>query len=130
MENEKDPKPKTQPARRAGTALPRQRHRRPGKAPQLQTGNAAVNGVPALTTETLTPEVRDGTAPGAVQELFGPQEWDALLAGLDHEHAARAPSAVQPAADDLWERLSKARWLPKAHSVVKPQSRARARPSA
>lgn len=79
----------------------------------------------------LKPEVRDGTAmPGAVQELFGPQEWDALLAGLDHEHASRAPAAAHPAAEDLWERLSKARWLPKAASALKPDSRAAQRPSA
>jgi len=132
MENERNHKPKTQPARKAGAALPRQRHQRHGKAPQAQAKNAGVgSAIPAGEPEELKPEVRVGaTVPGAAQELFEPQEWDALLAGLDHEHASRVPSATHVAADDLWERLSKARWLPKAGRIVKPDSRAVQRPSA
>jgi hypothetical protein len=128
MENEKNLKPKPQPARKAGA---KQRHQRHGKAPHAR--NAGVRGeIPPVGQEPLKPELRAQAppVPRAAEELFEPQEWDALLAGLDHDHASRAPSAAHPAADDLWERLSKARWLPKASGLAQPESRAAQRPSA
>jgi len=125
-----------QPFRKAATGAPKPRQHRPGER------RAARHPAPAATArgnrpataagqELLKPDVRDGTAGvGGAHELFGPHEWDALLAGLDYESTGAAPRGPHPGADDLWERLAKARWLPKRANEVKPEGNSAQRPSA
>lgn len=137
MEEQKKVKP--QPGRKPGVAAQKQRHARPVRKPPAAADAGAASMKQALAMqkdvvanqEQLKPEVRAGAvAPSQAQELFAPQEWDALLGGLDHDtHHPPAPPA-HPAADDLWERLSKTRWLPKRPSEKRAEAPAVQRPSA
>jgi hypothetical protein len=56
------------------------------------------------------------TAQSDSEELFNPQEWEALLNSFENDAAAGSSTrATEPpvelSSDDLWERLSSTRWI-------------------
>ena len=60
--------------------------------------------------------VRTTSAESTSQELFDPQEWEALLNSFENdaavEQSARASEPpVELSSEDLWERLSSTRWI-------------------
>ena len=71
----------------------------------------------------------------AAQELFGPQEWDALLNSLENDAQTASPSPrsegeIELSSDDLWERLSSTRWLREPAADIDRASTITQRPSA
>jgi hypothetical protein len=70
----------------------------------------------------------------AAQELFGPQEWDALLNSFENEPQSAAPAQksegeIELSSDDLWERLSSTRWLREPAADIDRASTIAQRPS-
>lgn len=68
------------------------------------------------------------------QELFGPQEWDALLNSFENEPQSAAPAPKNEgeselSSDDLWERLSSTRWLREPAADIDRASTIAQRPS-